>query len=79
MNLPELRKEFEARKHIHEKACLAFHGVEGLDVYNTSIPFPWQGKKYIFGRVERRSEWARSWVRLFEETGQDDWTSCPGP
>lgn len=27
--------------------------------------------------MERRSEWARSWVRLFTSTGQDDWTLVP--
>ena len=37
----------------------------------------WKGKSYIYGRMERRSEWARSWVRLFEKTGKDDWTLVP--
>jgi hypothetical protein len=27
--------------------------------------------------VERREEWARSWVRLFEKTGKDNWTLVP--
>lgn len=77
MNLIEQRKQFEKSKKIYESTKLIFHGVEGFDVYNASIPFVWKGKKYIFGRVERRSEWARSWVRLFEETGKDDWTLVP--
>ena len=68
------RLEFEATKKIYESATLVFHGVDGFDVYNISIPFLWDGKRYLFGRVERREEWARSWVRLFEETGQDEWT-----
>nr|WOZ50632.1 AncY [synthetic construct] len=77
MNLAEMRKQFEQNKKIYESAKLKFHGVEGFDVYNVSIPFEWNGKKYIFGRIERREEWARSWVRLFEETGQDEWTLVP--
>ncbi|HCE46953.1 MAG TPA: hypothetical protein DET40_25685 [Lentisphaeria bacterium] len=74
MNLKEQRAHFEKTKKIYEKATLAFHGVKGYDVYNSSIPFTWKGRDYIFGRVERRYEWARSWVRLFEKTGKDDWT-----
>ena len=77
MKLIEQREQFESTKQIYESASLTFHGVEGFDVYNASIPFEWQGKKYIFGRVERRSEWARSWVRLFTETGKDDWSLVP--
>lgn len=78
MSLKAQRILFEKSKRIYEQARLIFHGVEGYDVYNTSIPFGWQNQVYIFGRVERRSEWARSWVRLFEKTGQDDWTLVPG-
>lgn len=78
MNIQEQRAHFECTKTVYERATLTFHGVEGYDVYNTSIPFEWQGKYYVFGRVERRAEWARSWVRLFENTGQDDWTVVPG-
>jgi hypothetical protein len=77
MDIIKQRKHFETTKHIYESAKLLFHGVEGYDVYNASIPFNWNGKEYIFGRVERRSEWARSWVRLFENTGKDDWTLVP--
>ncbi len=78
MNLAAERADFEAAKSIYEHARLTFHGVEGFDVYNTSIPFTWRGREYIFGRVERRREWTRSWVRLFERTGTDDWTLVPG-
>ncbi|MDF2921667.1 MAG: hypothetical protein K0R57_581 [Paenibacillaceae bacterium] len=74
MSLLEQRAVFESGKRIYERALLSFCGVEGFDVYNCSIPFDWNGKRYLFGRVERRDEWARSWVRLFEETGRDEWT-----
>ncbi len=77
MTLKQQRQEFEQSKRIYESAKLSFHGVEGYDVYNTSIPFDWEGKTYLFGRVERRAEWARSWVRLFENSGPDDWTLVP--
>lgn len=78
MTLQEQRIQFEDKKKIYESATLKFHGVDGFDVYNISIPFVRDGKRYLFGRVERREEWARSWVRLFEETGQDDWTLVEG-
>lgn len=74
LTLKQRRIEFEAQKRIYESSTLQFHGTDGFDVYNVSIPFTRTGKRYLFGRVERREEWARSWVRLFEETGQDEWT-----
>lgn len=74
MNLIEKRQQFEDTKTIYESETLTFIGVDGFDVYNTSIPFTYKGKNYLFGRVENRKEWARSWVRLFEETGQDEWS-----
>ncbi len=77
MHLKDQRALFERTKTIYERQKITFHGVQGFDVYNTSIPFNWQGKTYLFGRVERRSEWARSWVRLFEPSGPDDWTLVP--
>jgi hypothetical protein len=77
LNLKERRLRFEQTKRIYDSAKLTFIGVDGFDVYNSSIPFEWQGKLYIYGRVERRKEWARSWVRLFENTGKDEWTLVP--
>jgi hypothetical protein len=77
MNLIAQRQHFEETKRIYESAKLTFHGVDGFDVYNPSIPFEWKGRQYLFGRVERRTEWARSWVRLFTLTGPDDWTLVP--
>ncbi|GMK45387.1 hypothetical protein PghCCS26_25150 [Paenibacillus glycanilyticus] len=77
MNLLEQRRLFEDNKRIYESAKLIFRGIDGFDVYNPSIPFEWQGKRYIYGRVEKRQEWARSWVRLFEQSGPDEWTLVP--
>lgn len=66
--------ELEKDKKVYHSTVLTFHGVEGFDVYNCSIPFIWEGKEYIYGRVEKREEWARSWVRLFAKTGDNDYT-----
>lgn len=74
MSIQEEKLLFERDHTVYESVKLSFHGVEGFDVYNCSIPFTWEGKEYIFGRVEKREDWARSWVRLFEKTGQDDYT-----
>lgn len=77
MNIKEERMKFEAGFDCTEAAILKFHGIDGYDVYNCSLPFWWEGKHYIFGRVERRNEWMRSWVRLFEECGKDEWKIVP--
>ncbi|MDR2101113.1 MAG: DUF1861 family protein [Treponema sp.] len=74
MDMIKEKKHFEETFRPVESALLNFKGVEGFDVYNCSIPFRREGKRYIFGRVERREEYARSWTRLFEETGKDEWT-----
>jgi len=76
MSIKDKKIQFELEKEqkVYESNILTFHGVEGFDVYNCSIPFCWEGKEYIYGRVEKREEWARSWVRLFEKTGKDDYT-----
>lgn len=71
------RQHFESQSKASACALLKFNGVEGYDVYNCSIPFEWMGKQYMFGRVERRQEWMRSWVRLFACTGKDEWTVVP--
>jgi len=74
MAIQNLKRVFEQEKdsRVCESVKLAFHGAEGFDVYNCSIPFQWEGKEYIYGRVEHRDEWARSWIRLFEKTGKDE-------
>lgn len=77
MNFREERKRFDEHYISKEAVILKFHGVEGYDVYNCSVPFNWEDKRYIFGRVERRDEWMRSWVRLFEEVGKDEWKLVP--
>ncbi len=77
MTLIQKRQTFDLLPLPKERAKPVFHGVPGFDVYNPSIPFSWKGQRYIFGRVERRGEWARSWVRLFSETAPDRWTLVP--
>jgi len=82
MNLIKMKHEFEKScldksYPVYESSKLEFIGVDGFDVYNCSIPFSWKGERLIFGRVEKREEWARSWVRLFEEKGKDCWSVVP--
>ena len=74
LSLREARSRFETVKRIYERATLKFHGVDGFDVYNPSIPFVWKGQLYIYGRVEKPNDWARSWTGLFRNSGKDDWT-----
>ena len=77
MTLIEERKLFEKEKNIYESVKVKFIGAPGYDVYNSSLPFSWKGKTYIYGRVEKREEWARSWVRLFQSAGRDKWSLVP--
>jgi len=78
MNAKELRKVFHETAHVYEGALLTFDGVDGYDVYNCSIPFEWQGKRYMFGRVERREDFANSVTFLFEEVSRDHYAAVPG-
>jgi hypothetical protein len=74
MKLVEQKTAFEkGEKKPPESTVLSFRGVDGFDVYNCSVPFEWRGRRYIYGRVEKRHEWTRSWVRLFAETGRDEY------
>lgn len=74
MTFREKRLAFEQERKIYDSALLSFLDIDGYDVYNCSIPFDWKGKRYLYGRVERREEWARSRVMLFQETGPDVFT-----
>ena len=77
MNMKEKKAAFERANKPYESAVLTFRGVEGFDVYNCSIPFAMNGETLMYGRVEKRDEWATSWVRLFRCTGPDEWTAVP--
>ena len=74
MTFKQKKELFDQNNPVTESRLVQFIGVDGYDVYNCSIPFEWCGVKYIYGRVERRNEWARSWVRLFKETAPDEFT-----
>ena len=78
MKITDARKAFQASGKIYESALLRFHGVDGFDVYNCSIPFTWDGRQYIFGRVEKREDFASSVTVLFERIDQDEYTVAPG-
>ena len=76
MNIEEKKIRFEKdlETKVYAKSKLKFIGIDGFTVYNCSIPFKWNGKDYIYGRVEKFEEWARSFIRLFEKTGEDEYT-----
>ena len=78
MEAAKARLEFQKNKKIYDSALLRFEGVHGWDVYNCSVPFVWQGKEYIFGRVERREDFANSTAWLFEKTGPDAYAPVAG-
>ena len=65
--------ELSAQKPL-ESAKLVFKGTEGWDVYNCSVPFRFDGGRYIFGRVEKHEKWVASHIALFRETAKDEWT-----
>ena len=77
MDIREKKKLFEENKSslVYESHLLTFKGVDGFDVYNCSVPFEWEGKTYMYGRVEKREQWANSVVRLFEKTGEDSYNA----
>ena len=71
MSRQKERAEFEKNKVIYESAKLIFLGVGGDDVYNCSSLIEEGGKRYLFGRVEKREHWADSTAMLFEEVSPD--------
>jgi hypothetical protein len=78
MSFFDEKASFDANGKIYDRALITFKGAESYDVYNCSAPFTCKGKRYIFGRVERRADWARSRAFLFSETGKDEFTFQPG-
>jgi hypothetical protein len=72
MSAKQEKEQFEKQLPIiHERARLKFIGVDGYDVYNCSAPFIHNGKRCLYGRVEKREDWSNSRVMLFEETEKD--------
>ena len=77
--------KMRGRKTAFERTCekplesvkLTFVGADGWDVYNCSIPFAWNGVRYIFGRLEKHEVWTQSHIALFRETAKDVWTKEP--
>lgn len=76
-DLVPLREAFEEKKKVYESVLLKFKNVGDKTVYNCSVPFTMNGKKYMFGRVESADDWALSNVFLFTETAKDEWTKEP--
>jgi len=74
MTFQEKKEAYNRNNPVSESSLLRFNGVTGFDVYNCSVPFNYKGNRYMYGRIEHRNEWARSWVRLFRETGLDEYS-----
>lgn len=70
--IQEEKRQFEKNgTTVYEKAVLRFDGVDGYAVYNCSAPFIADGKRCLFGRVEKPDVWSDSRVILFEEIEPD--------
>lgn len=77
MNIKDLKLDYERKTPKKEGQLLRFEGVQGRDVYNCSVPFEQNGKLYVLGRVEKRSEWANSTCYLFEQKADGVWYKVP--
>ncbi|CCW63539.1 unnamed protein product [Phytomonas sp. EM1] len=75
--IADAKASFDNAKRIYESVLIQFKGVDGYDVYNTSVPYTYQGKIYLYGRIEKRTEWSESRVRLFVQSGKDEFTLVP--
>jgi len=68
MNKFKLIFDFYKKDLVIDYEKLKFFGVSNkLDVYNPSRIFEFNGKEYVFGRVEKRKDWANSKVMLFRK------------
>ncbi len=68
--MDEFRRDFNVykKKLFLNYDKLKFLGVSNkFDVYNPSRVFEFNEEKYIFGRVEKRKDWANSKVMLFRK------------
>ncbi|MFV0342665.1 MAG: DUF1861 family protein [Anaerocolumna sp.] len=77
MDVSKWKTEYENSYVPMESVLIKFLGVDGYDVYNCSVPFMWNQKHYIYGRIERHDEWMRSWVGLFERVEKDTYQLVP--
>ena len=70
--------EYLGERKPRKGEVLRFEGCGGKDVYNCSVPFDFNGKTYIWGRVEKREEWATSVTVLFEQREDGVFVRAPG-
>jgi len=74
--MENLRKNLNIYKENSVLRCirLRFLGIRGnFDVYNPSCAFEFEKEKYIFGRVEKRKDWADSQIMLFRRVDKRIW------
>jgi len=70
----DFRKEWSILKKnkVISSKKLRFFGIKPVfDIYNPSKTFNVEGRNYIFGRVEKRRDHAKSKIFLFEEVSED--------
>ena len=65
-SIAEYIEEYLSVRQRPQGELLQFRPGDDRDVYNCSVPFDFEGKTYIWGRVEKRTEWATSVTMLFE-------------
>ena len=64
--IEELITEYIRTRKVYNRDLFKFD-ISDFDVYNCSVPFEYDGKTYVWGRVEKREEWATSLTMLFEK------------
>ena len=74
--IEELISNHENSRTIYNRELLEFD-IDGYDVYNCSLPFEYEGKTYVWGRVEKREEWATSISVLFEKSASGKFVRTP--
>lgn len=76
LSVRDMYEDFKVSGRVDNARVEKFAGAEGYDVYNPSVPFMWEGREYIAGRVEKRDT-ELSEVRFFVREG-DVWRAAEG-
>ena len=76
LSVRDMYEDFKVSGRVDNARVEKFAGAEGYDVYNPSVPFMWEGREYIAGRVEKRDT-ELSEVRFFVRDG-DVWRAAEG-
>ncbi len=77
-SIDEYIAEYSSKGYEPRGGLLSFSLSDGRDVYNCSVPFEYEGARYVFGRVENREEWATSVTVLFRLNEQGKYERVEG-